>query len=328
MEHIELWFKFTVAALIVVSAGLSLTKKAEKLAQALGWSHAFAGFVILGWATSLPELTISVSAVTEVGSPALAMGNITGSLIFNLAILALLDLKSRHQRETRSPGEGITPLGVFNLVLLAGMLAIMWWPTMATGALSRSVGFFLIAGYLATSLHAWFNQKSPRVEEIELYPRFPWDLVGGCLLSGGMILGAGVWLAHIGNDLASTYQLEEGLVGTLFLACISSLPELVTGFGAVKLGLLTMAAGSILGSNIFNLGILGVCDLIFQTGEQAGTSIVVAANDPRMTQNVLAALIMTALALVAVRLRAHQASGDVRLVLALVILLVYAVALI
>ena len=83
-----------------------------------------------------------------------------------------------------------------------------------------------------------------------------------------VILGAGVWLSHIGDAMATSYALEEGLVGTIFLAAVSSLPELVTGLAAVRAGLLALAAGSILGSNVFNLGILGVADLVHQSANQ------------------------------------------------------------
>jgi len=328
MEHFELWFKFTVAALIVVAAGLSLTKNAEKLADAMGWGHAFAGFVILGWATSLPELTISISAVTEIGSAALSVGNITGSVIFNLAILALLELIALRHRASGLDDGGIAALGMFNLVLMAGMLTVMWRPDLAVGALSHSVGILLVGGYLATTAHAWFSQKGG--PELRASPRsgLPWSIIWRCLAAGSVILVTGIWLSHIGEEMAATYDLAEGVVGTLFLACVSSLPELVTGLGAVKLGLLTMATASILGSNIFNLGILGVCDLLYQTGERAGVPIVVAADDSQLTANVLAALLMTVLALGAVSLRTRAQVQFARVAVALAMIGIYSVALI
>lgn len=327
MEHPELWFKFTVAALIVVAAGLSLTKNAEKLADAMGWGHAFAGFVILGWATSLPEVTISVSAVTEVGSAALAVGNITGSIIFNLAILALLEWMALKQRGSALGADGTSALGLFSVVLMAGMLSVMLWPALATGSTSRAVGWLLVGGYLGTTAHAWFSQKRAPEAGARLSPGLPWPTIGRCLAAGAVILGMGVWLTYIGKELAATYHLEESLVGTIFLACVSSLPELVTGLGAVKLGLLTMATASILGSNIFNLGILGVCDLLYQTGERAGVPIVVAAEDARLTENVIAALGMTVLALWAVKLRGSERGRGLRVMVSLGMLALYFAAL-
>lgn len=327
MEHFELWFKFTVAALIVVAAGLSLTKNAEKLADAMDWGHAFAGFVILGWATSLPELTISISAVTEIGSAALSVGNITGSVIFNLAILAILEMIALRHRGSGLDDGGIAALGIFNLVLMTGMLVVMWRPQIAVGALSHSVGILLVGGYLATTAHAWFSQRADSTAAPRQRTQLPWPIITRCFGAGTVILGTGIWLSHIGEDLATTYDLDEGVVGTLFLAGVSSLPELVTGLGAVKLGLLTMATASILGSNIFNLGILGICDLLYQTGERAGVPIVVAADDAQLTANVMAALAMTCLALGAVWLRSRARVQPARVAVALTMVAMYLAAL-
>lgn len=334
MEHAELWLKFTAAALIVVGAGMSLTKNAENLATAMGWGHAFAGFVILGWATSLPELTISVSAVTEVKSADLSTGNITGSVIFNLAILALLELLSRRTlKRSSGSARGVLSLGGFNLVLLAALAAVMLRPEWVSGAASPAIGLLLLGGYLVTTLHAWLT----RGHDDEADPEDDADapaptparagLLLRCGVAGAVILGAGLWLTQLGDSLAQTYDLEAGLVGSLFLACVSSLPELVTGLQAMRLGLLTMAAASILGSNIFNLGILGACDLIYlQTvsGEQA---MVTAAQGRGLWMNVVAALAMTVLAIVMVRSRSRQGSRQLRVSAALAMLVFYVLAL-
>lgn len=333
MEHAELWLKFTAAALIVVGAGMSLTKNAENLADAMGWGHAFAGFVILGWATSLPEVTISVSAVTEVGSADLSTGNITGSVIFNLAILALLELLSRRALR-RSPGaaRGVLALGGFNLVLLIALALAMHRPGWVSGRGSAAIGLILVGGYLATTLHAWLTRDQGEDEPAEEAPE-PSDRPGAgglmlrCALAGAAILGAGIWLTHLGDRLAQTYDLEQGLVGSLFLACVSSLPELVTGLQAMRLGLLIMAAASILGSNIFNLGILGACDLIYLRVVDGSQAMVAAAQGQGLWWNVLAALGMTGLAILAVRSRARDGTRGLRVVSALVMLGLYLAAL-
>jgi cation:H+ antiporter len=315
MDDVVLWLKFLAAAGVVVGAGLALTRSAERLATAMGWGHAFAGFVVLGWATSLPEVTISVSAITDVGSPGLATANITGSIIFNLAILALLDqLAARRRPGADSMTSGVLPLGLFNLVMISGTLVFFLNPELMGGGFSRVVGAFLLGLYLLATAHAWRTQSaedssreaapvSPQVRRERL-------IAGGqCLLAGAAILLAGVWLARIGDELATTYSLGEGLVGTIFLATVSSLPELVTGLAAVRLGLLTMAAGSILGSNIFNLGILGVCDLIYQSDAPENAPLIVAAQGDGLSRSLLAALVMTALAMLTMHLRRTASSG-------------------
>jgi len=323
MEHVELWLKFLVAAGIVIVAGLSLTRNAEKLADAMGWGHAFAGFIVLGWATSLPEVTISLSAVTSVGSAALSSGNITGSIIFNLAILALLDILARGPRTGTEDGVGVIPLGVFNLIMLGGTLAVALWPDSVTGSLAPTGALFLLVLYVGSTVHCYRTQQAPDEPESSEPRPVRRPVIVRCLLAGAAILAAGLWLTHIGDDLARTYSLEEGLVGTIFLASVSSLPELVTGLAAMRLGLMTMAAASILGSNIFNLGILGAADLTYQATVQAGRPLIAAADDPRMAFNLGAAMAMTLLALGVTRMRRAQAARATLRGLAALSLMIY-----
>lgn len=307
MEHVELWLRFAAASAIVIAAGLSLTKNAERLALAMGWGQAFAGFVILGWATSLPEVVISISSAVSMESPGQSAGNITGSVIFNLAILALLDLLADPGAgRKRGQTHGISALTLFNSVMLIGLLAVLLIPGLG-GALPRSVvGFFLVAGYLAATLHAWSSQRPETEDPVQGLSRRRAALA--CLGGGLAILGAGLWLSQLGDEMATTFQLEEGLVGTIFLGGVSSLPELVTGLAAVRLGLMVMCAASILGSNVFNLGILGVCELLWISGDEGRGAMILDADDPRMSANLLAGLLLTLLALRLVRRRQNGVS--------------------
>lgn len=331
MEHAILWLKFLVAAGVVVVAGMRLTKNAELLASAMNWGHAFAGFVILGWATSLPETTISLSAIEAVDSPSLATGNITGSILFNLAILAVLDaLASGSRSPTDLSARGVVPLGVFNLIMLVGTLAIALWSGVYDTFGSRVLGVFLLLLYVVSAVYAW-REQSDEPDESEVASAFQgrrWELAARCLFSGAIILVAGVWLAGIGDSLAEAYSLEEGFVGTIFLATVSSLPELVTGAAAVRMGLLTMAAGSILGSNIFNLAIIGTCDLLWQLGDGGGhlMQAAVSAEPGRLPRNVAIALAMTVSAIVAKRLQRADPEGRPKRLLAVISLALYLTA--
>ena len=328
MEQALLWLKFLTASGLVVVAGLSLTRNAERLAEAFGWGHAFAGFMILGCATSLPELTISLSAVTAVGSPTLSTGNITGSVIFNLGILALLDLLAR-RRTVRDGGQvaGLAPLGLFNLALLGGMTAISFRPQLFAGNLAAFPAGLLLAGYLGATFQGWWTERRGGADGAapSALPH-PADVLPGeqpgpvgtaaallrCLVAAVVILSAGIWLSHLGDQVAQVYGRSQGFVGRLFLAVTSSLPELVTGLAAVRLGLHVMAAGSILGSNVFNLGILGACDLVYQAGAPTGLHLLLAAHQTEpfaAAWSWMAALSMTLLLLVA-RWWQHRGGGS------------------
>ncbi len=328
MEHVELWLKFGLAAGLVVAAGMLLTRYAEQLAAALGWGHAFAGFVILGWATSLPELTISISAVVAEESAGLSSGNIIGSCLFNLAILAILDLMVlRGRADGDEPTRGLVPLALFNVAMLLATLAVALAPASNAGSWAPLYGILLIGLYLVATLQSYRAESGKQGGPDALGD--PWVPGRRCLLAGGVILATGIWLTSLGDDLAQTYDLGEGLVGTVFLATVSSLPELVTGVAAVRAGLHTLAAGSILGSNIFNMGIFGICDLLYVGGPGEGSGILAAVSttEPaRLFVNTSAALALTLLALWAAK-QSGTAGHRATPALPLVTLVIYVVAL-
>ncbi len=310
MEHLDVWLKFLLGAGVIVIAGTGLTRSADRLSRALGWGHAFAGFVILGWATSLPEVTISVSAVLKEQSAGLSSGNISGSIIFNLAILAILDLIAlRRGVHSTSNSTGLATLAVFNLLMLSLALGQAFYPDFNRGETAPFIGIFLVTLYLAATLTSW--QVERQQDKKDAPPSEPIARhAGACLTLGAVILLAGVFLSAVGDQIAQAYQLQDSLVGTIFLATVSSLPEFVTGLAAVRLGLHALAAGSILGSNVFNLGILGVCDLLFLKGPGAGEgmiAVVMAQTPLRLAGNLTAGLLMTVLALFAVRAKTRSA---------------------
>jgi cation:H+ antiporter len=86
------------------------------------------------------------------------------------------------------------------------------------------------------------------------------------IISALGIIGAGTWLALIGNEIAARTGWDTTFVGSLFLAATTSLPELVVSIAAVRIGARDMAIANMLGSNMFNMGIVIAGDDIFYTG--------------------------------------------------------------
>lgn len=85
------WLRFGASALLVLAAGSGLPAVAQGLAQVLGLSSSFVGTVFMAVATALPEMAVTLSAL-RLGALDLALGNLLGSNLFNLALLALDDL--------------------------------------------------------------------------------------------------------------------------------------------------------------------------------------------------------------------------------------------
>jgi cation:H+ antiporter len=87
------------------------------------------------------------------------------------------------------------------------------------------------------------------------------------ILSALAIVGAGIWLGFIGDQIAETTGFKASFVGTLFLAISTTAPEMVVSISAARLGALEMAAANVIGSNLFNIGfIIFLNDLVFSEG--------------------------------------------------------------
>jgi cation:H+ antiporter len=80
------------------------------------------------------------------------------------------------------------------------------------------------------------------------------------------IIGAGIWLAFIGDEIAAAYGWGQSFVGSLFLAFSTTLPEITVSFAAMRIGAKDLAVANLIGSNLFNLIIVPFDDLLYTRG--------------------------------------------------------------
>jgi cation:H+ antiporter len=80
------------------------------------------------------------------------------------------------------------------------------------------------------------------------------------------IVGAGIWLAMIGDEIAVSTGWGKGFVGSLFIAFTTTLPEITVSFTALRIGAVDMAVANMIGSNLFNLTIISFDDIIYTKG--------------------------------------------------------------
>ena len=122
-----LWLQLAGAAVIILVAATFLAKSADIISFKTGLGRSFAGVILLATATSLPELGTGVSSVTFVGEPDLAAGDAFGSNLFNLLIIALLDLFWRGGPILRSVSSTSTLVGALGIgvISLAGLAIVI-----------------------------------------------------------------------------------------------------------------------------------------------------------------------------------------------------------
>jgi cation:H+ antiporter len=258
---------------LVVLIATQLSQSADVLAEKSGLGRTWVGAVLLAGATSLPELATGVSAVVLFNAPNLAAGGLLGSCLFNLLLLALLDvfsgpeplLKRVQIGQALAAGLGSVLLGV----AAAGMLLARTDNNLTLGWIGIP-SIILIALYLlSVRILAQFEQKR-RTEvlqqeaEVFQYQHIkPQQAYLRFILLSVAIVVLGVWLASLGDRIASVTGLGESFIGALLLAATTSLPEAVAGLAAIRLNALDLAVSNVFGSNIFNIAILGICDLVY-----------------------------------------------------------------
>jgi cation:H+ antiporter len=227
------------------------------------------GLLLLAAVTSLPELVTGIGAVAVVGSPDLAMGTAFGSNLFNLAIIAILDIAYRQGPLLTWVGAGHRLSAGVGIVLIGFAAGSILLGREWGGALGW-VGIYslvLVVLYLlGASMIFRFGLKQGgpqqaralRYENISARRAYV-----GFAVAALAIIGLGTWLAIIGDELAAGTGWGASFVGSLFLAATTSLPELVVAIVALRLGAIDMAIANMLGSNMFNMGIVIAGDDLF-----------------------------------------------------------------
>jgi len=267
------------------------------------------GLIFLAAITSAPELVTGVSSAALVGLPDLGLGTLLGSCLFNLSILALLDILHRPApilSRASSRHMALAGLGILLIAFAAGgILAGEKLSWLALGWVGIPSIIILIV-YLVGMWRVFrFERSHPlppspatslKYKEIstrKVYFRFA--------LAAVAVIGAGLWMSFIGGEIAEATGWEASFVGSLFLAISTSMPELVVTVAALRLGAIDMAVADILGSNMFNIAIILPVDLFYVQGSILSQPRSLVSGAHLITAAV--AVVMSLLVIVGLRFR-------------------------
>jgi cation:H+ antiporter len=272
-----IWIQFLGAALVIVFAGVRLARYGDVLGEKSGLGRSWIGVVLLAATTSLPELFTGFGATALAALPNIAVGDVLGSCMFNLLILSFMDavqpepLSTRaHQGHALSIGFGLLLIGIAGFGLLSGAsLPAIGWVGLYSPAL---IALYIVSMRLIFTheRHRRARESREVAEELQ-YAEIPLrtaslHYVGAAVL----VVGAALWLPRLGAELARQTGLGEAFVGSLFIAITTSLPEIVVSLAAVRIGAIDLGIGNVLGSNLFNLLILGLDDVFYRPGPLLG----------------------------------------------------------
>jgi cation:H+ antiporter len=262
---------FIFAAIITVLAAIKLSTYADTIGEKTSLGGMLVGTIFLAGATSLPEVTTSVSAIV-LDSPDIAVGNVFGSNMFNLLIIASFDLYFRKQQIFKNAERSHLYTASIGLLLaIIALLALSLkinYSFLGIGVDIWILMFIYILGMLFISYLSKKHPQSP-VEEPEEYNMSAISLkkaVIGFMIAALVIMGAGTLLTVTGDQIAVITGLGASFVGSFLIAATTSLPEAISVLVALQLRNYNLAIGSILGSNLFNILILGASDVFYQKG--------------------------------------------------------------
>lgn len=237
-----------------------LVKGSTEIALKANISNLVIGLTIVAFGTSAPELVVSLNA-SLAGQGDIAIGNIVGSNIFNIALIlgisaAIHPLQAKRQ---------LTRIDIPILILATIAITILFWD----GKLGRLEGGFFLAAIIAYTLFSLYysrkHEKKVEIEngELEKQPE-PWykDLL---YIAGGLgiLIFASDLLVNNAVSIARELGISEAVIGLTIVAAGTSMPELATSVVSALKKNPDIAIGNIVGSNLFNiLAIAGTSSLV------------------------------------------------------------------
>jgi len=274
---------FVLGAGATWMAGTILAKTTDALDRRLNLGEALGGVVLLALAGSLPEAAITVSACAS-GHLGLAAGNLIGGIAAQTMVLVICDLAAPSKPLTFLVGslipvlEGMLVIVVVSIVLLGALLP---QSVAIEGVLSPASVAIVVAWLGGIAIINWVR-KGPRWEVLMAgarpgrphhrvkHPGPPpshanWSTRRVVFLFGiacAVTLAAGVALEVTGNGLADRAGINGVVFGATILAAVTALPEISSGFEAVRLGDHQLAVGDIFGGNAFQVCLFFLADLV------------------------------------------------------------------
>lgn len=243
------WFLMTGGIVCLGLGGSWLVEGASRLALHLRISPMVIGLTVVGFGTSMPEFAVSLMASLR-GSGGLSLGNAVGSNIMNLllvlgvaAVLVPIHVVGKRRLLYRDLLFGLIPA----IILI--VFAHNGWISRLTALLLLTIFVIFLVTAVTQARHT--GAETPVVVTGSPVRQIALTVVGIAVLVGGsemLVIG--------GVEVAKRFGISEALIGLTVVAFGTSLPELATSVAAVLKGQCEIGVGNVLGSNVFNLGLV------------------------------------------------------------------------
>lgn len=253
---LNIFFLLLGLGLILVGAN-ALTDGASAMARRWGVSDLVIGLTVVAFGTSAPELAISIISAVN-GSPAMAIGNVVGSNIFNVLVIIGVTAIFAPIKIQRSIMTNEIPLVILSALVLLTMGNGPLLDGAARPMITRADGIILLFFFMIFMRYTFSQAKSDTaaasepenapVKATPLWKALIW-VIGGL---AGLVYGGDRFVAGA-SGIASAFGVSDAIIGLTIVAAGTSLPELATSVTAALKGKSGMAVGNVIGSNIFNI---------------------------------------------------------------------------
>lgn len=261
--------QYLLLAFVVIYATSKLSYYIDELDKKTHISGALIGGVLLATITSMPEFITSITSTVALDEPSLAFGNVFGSNIFNIVILAVADLiflshmffnKVKTQRTTNA--HVILMYIIFMIPLMLGGFTGLDYGTFTLNILlTFNVISLLIVIVYFFSIKAMGEDETEQSEEGSnlTYKKIAIMFV----LWAAVVVASSYFVTIVADNLGTELNLSKSFAGAIFLGVATSLPELTAVMTLMKLKNYEAALGNIVGSNVFNMTIISVVDILY-----------------------------------------------------------------
>lgn len=262
-----IYLVYFVLAVSVVLLAIRLSYYVDVLDRKTNLSGAFIGGVMLAAVTSLPELFTALTAVLALDQPQLVQGDIFGSNVFNLCVIAALVLFTyqSYQRSCLSKTHKSTI--IYGLIMYAlALVGILMPIEISLGICNVNLMSLLILAVYGINVLFMKNDESAENENEDDCRLSIGQVVIRFILHSTALVCVSILLTHVTDQVAEELGLGATVAGAIFLGVATSLPELSASINLVRMKNYNASFGNIVGSNLFNFTILCFADLVYHKG--------------------------------------------------------------
>ncbi|MBN1354279.1 MAG: sodium:calcium antiporter [Candidatus Omnitrophica bacterium] len=304
----SVWLRFFLCAAIIFFAGKRVTRYADAIAEKTGLTRLWVGVILVAVATSLPELFTGVGSIVFLNAPDLTIGNVFGANSYNILNIIILDILNGKTPILSMISSGQLLTAAFSLIPLilaaAGIaLSVKGIHLFSVG----NVGIFSIAivisYFVLTKIIYNYEKKNQKPEHAEQEEEPKYGAISlkrayiGYAVAAAALVASGVWLAYIGNEISDIMRLDKSFIGTLFVGFVTTIPEITVSVAALLMGAREIAIANMLGSNLFNMTIIFVDDVLYRKAP------VLQAVSPNHVFTSFVVMAMTAVVILAIATR-------------------------